>query len=131
MNFINEKLSTNNYKLFLTAKNLQKAGVLKYVWHANGKIYVKEADNSNRITIRDESQLTEHAYYETDSEEFDMGQKHKRVDTRQNHLNTTDGRSTPVKRPLEQSEHDAGIYNRPEKTIRDEPILKGNDNRQT
>lgn len=64
--FINEDMSTENYKLFKRALSLKFNGY-KYVWYKNGRIYVRKTDNELAKRISREEQIEELLEEDTDN----------------------------------------------------------------
>lgn len=57
--FIDEQMTQYNAELHRKALELRKSGVIKFVWHRNGKILVRRSEEEEAVRIQDIVQLEE------------------------------------------------------------------------
>lgn len=55
--FVDDELTKFNQELFRKARQLKKHGQVKYVWYRNGKILLREKEDSPAVRIRHEGDL--------------------------------------------------------------------------
>ena len=67
--FVDEHLTSSNSKLLSKALQFKRSGHLLHVWHREGKIYVRESENSPAIKIMDELHLNNVVSQEQQDEE--------------------------------------------------------------
>uniref|UniRef100_T1HGS2 Uncharacterized protein n=1 Tax=Rhodnius prolixus TaxID=13249 RepID=T1HGS2_RHOPR len=93
--YVTELLSSFNYKLFQSARNLKKQGLLDSVWHRNGLVLIKKDVNDQpRVIICGEDLLflnpatgnttddDDQEVYDTDTSSVSLGSKRKRKENK-------------------------------------------------